>query len=98
MSLFKVLFWATTWLAAWLLLAKKSWKEFREDLNWKSNEEKSKIIWKEILSMWKDLVEELKNDKDTASTIVHAKLVNSEIFDMEIKNLIDEGNADIMDF
>lgn len=65
MSLFKVLFWATTWLAAWLLLAKKSWKEFRKDLEWKSNEEKTKIFWKEILSIWKDLVEELKNLSET---------------------------------
>jgi flagellar hook-length control protein FliK len=60
MGLFKILFWAVSWLAAWLLLAKKTWVEFRKDLEWKTSEEKAKIFWEEILLMWKDLLDELK--------------------------------------
>lgn len=60
MSLFKIITWLAWWLAAWLLFAKKSWVEFRKDLKWKTSEEKAEIFWKEILSMWKDILEELK--------------------------------------
>ena len=60
MSLLKVITWLAWWLAAWLLFAKKSWVEFRKDLKWKTSEEKAKIFWKEVLSMWKDILEELK--------------------------------------
>jgi ElaB/YqjD/DUF883 family membrane-anchored ribosome-binding protein len=60
MSLFKVITGLAWWLAAWLLFAKKSWTEFRKDLEWKTSEQKAEIFWKEILSMWKDVLEELK--------------------------------------
>lgn len=64
MSLFKVLTWLTWWLVAWLLFAKKSWVEFRRDLEWKTSKEKVWIFWKEILEIWKDVLEELKKLPD----------------------------------
>ncbi len=60
MSLFKIATWLIWWLTAWLLLAKRSWDELRKDLEWKTSDEKVKVFWKEIFSIWKDVLTELK--------------------------------------
>ena len=85
MSLLKILFWATTWLAAWLLFAKKSWTEFRKDLEWKTSEEKAKIFWEEILWMWKEVLWELKKlpENDQVKKL-------KTLWKEKIENLIEE--------
>lgn len=57
----KLLFWLVSWATLWVLFAKKSWKKLRDQLKWKENEEKAKIIWTELLSIWKEILEEVKD-------------------------------------
>ena len=100
MSLFKILFGATTWLAVWLLFAKKSGNELRNDLKWKTSEEKAKILWNEILKTWKDLLEELKkipeNEQIEKIKILWKEKI--EILKDEIKKQGWEKISDFKDF
>ena len=60
MKIFKLLFGLVSWAALWMLFAKKTWKDLRKSLHGKSTEAKAKILWEQLLWLWKDLFEEAK--------------------------------------
>lgn len=60
MKLIKFILWLCSWATLWLLYAKKSGKDLRSQLKWKSNEEQAKAIWNELLELWKVLTDDLK--------------------------------------
>lgn len=55
MKAIKFLFGLVSWATIWLLCAKKSWKTLRGELSWKTSEQKAKIIWEELLEIWREV-------------------------------------------
>ncbi|MCD5383107.1 YtxH domain-containing protein [Candidatus Gracilibacteria bacterium] len=97
MSLFKILFGATTGLAVGLLFAKKSGNELRNDLKGKTSEEKAKILGNEILKTGKDLLEELKKIPENEQ-IEKIKILGKEKIEILKDEIKKQGGEKISDF
>ena len=93
MNLFKLLFWVIWGAVATLLFNKKSWKALRNKLKWKKPEDQAKLIWNELLELWNEIVDSVKDLSDSEQVQEFCKLWKTKL-----KKVIKEAKAEWNDF
>jgi len=86
MKLLKFLFGLVWWATVWMLCAKKTWKALRKELSWKTSDQKIKIIWNELVQVWKELSKILKDLPENEQIKELTKLWEKKLSEL-IKNV-----------
>lgn len=82
MRLFKFILGLVSWATLWMICAKKTWETLRSELKWKTAEQKAKIIWNELVDIWKELANLLQDLPENEQVRELAKLGKDNVVEM----------------